>query len=133
MTEREPVPVHTDVRSWLSRLAQFAIPMCFVMVCAGRPSDYAGRTIRSVQYVPPDVLAPTDLERVKVLKTGNTLRNDDVAEAIDRLFATGLFDDISVDAQASGDGVDLRVVTRPAKFISGVQRDRERQPAPEPR
>jgi outer membrane protein assembly factor BamA len=119
MTEREPVPVHTDVRSWLSRLAQFAIPMCFVMVCAGRPSDYAGRTIRSVQYVPPDVLAPTDLERVKVLKTGNTLRNDDVAEAIDRLFATGLFDDISVDAQASGDGVDLRVVTRPAKFISG--------------
>jgi outer membrane protein assembly complex protein YaeT len=121
MAEREPVSVHARDGYRLCRLAQFAIALSCVTVCAAQPSEYLGRTIRSVQYVPGDVLAPVDLERVKVLKTGSTLRSEDVAEAIDRLFATGLFDDISVEEQASADGVDLRVVTKPAKFISGFR------------
>ena len=117
----ERVSDRTNRGARLFRLAQFAILLACGMACAGQSSEYLGRKIRSVEYVPADILAPADLERVKVLKAGSILRSEDVAEAIDRLFATGLFDDISVEEQASSDGVDLRVVTKPSRFISGFR------------
>ena len=121
MAERELVSDRTNRGPRLCRLAQFAILLACGMACAGQSSEYLGRKIRSVEYVPADSLAPADLERVKVLKAGSILRSEDVAEAIDRLFATGLFDDISVEEQAFSDGVDLRVVTKPSRFISGFR------------
>ena len=88
MAERELVSDRTNRGPRLCRLAQFAILLACGMACAGQSSEYLGRKIRSVEYVPADSLAPADLERVKVLKAGSILRREDVAEAIDRLFAT---------------------------------------------
>jgi outer membrane protein assembly complex protein YaeT len=86
--------------------------------CAAQ-AQYLGRPIRSIEYSHPDALHPEDLQRVTVLKLGDTLRAEDAAEAIDRLFATGRFDDISIEATPLGNGVAVRFVTQPARFISG--------------
>jgi outer membrane protein assembly complex protein YaeT len=73
-----------------------------------------------IQYSPDQILHPADLERVQPLKTGAALRSEDVSEAVDRLFATGRFDDIIAEAEPSGDGVIVRFVTVPARFVGGV-------------
>ncbi|HJZ99671.1 MAG TPA: POTRA domain-containing protein [Candidatus Solibacter sp.] len=93
--------------------------LCFTLTASAQPSQFSGRTIRSVQYLPPQVLHPDDLKLVEVLKPGEPLRSEDAAEAIDRLFATGAFEDISVDVQPTADGVDVRIVTEPVRFVSG--------------
>jgi outer membrane protein assembly complex protein YaeT len=87
--------------------------------CAAQSTEYLGRPIRSIEYAHPEALAPADLQRVSVLKVGDTLRAEDVAEAIDRLFATGRFRDIGVDAIPMDTGVAIRFVTEPAQFLGG--------------
>jgi len=100
----------------------------FVVVTTGfaqqPPADtgsYIGQRITDVVYSPPKILAPADLDRVRVLKPGEPLRSADVGEAIDRLFATGQFSDIVAQAEAApGGGVRVRFVTTPSLFIGGV-------------
>jgi outer membrane protein assembly complex protein YaeT len=87
--------------------------------CAAQPAEYLGRPIRSIEYSDPKALHPTDLQRVMVLKVGDTLRAEDAADAIDRLFSTGRFEDIAIEATPSGSGVAVRFVTEPARFVSG--------------
>lgn len=101
-------------------LVRFITLISFVVMCSAQAPEYMGRIIRSIEYSPADVLYPKDLERVKVLKTGAPLRAEDVAEAIDRLFATGVFDDIRVEAEPSGPGVAVRFIAEPSKFIDGI-------------
>ena len=79
-----------------------------------------GRKIVEIRYSPPRVLSPEDLEEVQPLKKGAVLRAQDVSDAIDRLFATGRFEDIVAEAEPSGEGVIVRFVTTPAFFIGGV-------------
>jgi outer membrane protein assembly complex protein YaeT len=88
-------------------------------VGSAQPAEYLGRAIRSIEYSHPEVLHPADLQRVTVLKVGDTLRAENVADAIDRLFATGRFQDIAIDVTPSGNGVAVRFVTEPARFLSG--------------
>jgi len=66
------------------------------------------------------VLHPSDLARLQTLKAGSPLRSEDVSEAIDRLFATGEFENIAVEAEASGTGVIVRFVTVPTRYISSL-------------
>jgi outer membrane protein insertion porin family len=106
-------------------LSSFVIPctvagLCFAAICTAQSSEFVGRTIRSVEYLPPGILHEADLAKVAVLKPGNPLRTEDVGDAIDRLFATGLFEDIAVEVEPAGDGVAARFVTTPARFITGV-------------
>jgi len=89
-------------------------------ICVAQTSEFAGATIRSVQYSPPNVLHADDLQRIQVLKAGDRLRTEDVAEAIDRLFASGLFEDIAAEVESDGDGVSVRFVTQPARFVGGL-------------
>ena len=49
------------------------------------------------------------------------MRRDDVAQAIDALFATGQFEDIAVEAEEAGAGVALRFVVKPRMFVEHVQ------------
>ena len=106
--------------SWLARSVLYVVTMvCCAAIGTGQTSEFVGRTIRSVQYSHPEALHPTDLKRVSVLKVGDVLRAEDAAEAIDRLFATGRFEDIAIEVEPSGDGVAVRFVTEPTKFVSG--------------
>ncbi len=76
--------------------------------------------IVDIQFSPPSPLAPSDLVRAQPLRKDTPLRADDVAHAIDGLFATGRFDDIVVEAEPSGDGVIVRFVTQLRWFVGGV-------------
>src|SRR5262249_2535741 len=98
-------------RSPMRRVAPFRIAFFLVILifgailCPGQTVEFVGRPIRSIDYSHPGVLHPADLERVSVLKVGDPLRAEDAAEAIDRLFATGRFEDIAIEATPLGDGV----------------------------
>jgi outer membrane protein assembly complex protein YaeT len=102
------------------RLSNLVFVASFVApTCAAQPAEYLGRPIRNIEYSNAQALHPADLQRVAVLKVGDTLRAEDAAEAIDRLFATGRFEDIAIEAAPSGNGVAVRFVTEPARFVSG--------------
>jgi outer membrane protein insertion porin family len=85
------------------------------------PAQFEGRNIVTIQYSPGSFLDPADLAAAQPLRTGTSLHHDDVAQAIDSLFATGQFDDISVEAEEAGAGVSLRFVVRPRTFVEHVQ------------
>jgi outer membrane protein assembly complex protein YaeT len=103
----------------LRRLLFGAYFLLAVTASAAEPNAFFGRPIRGVEYSHPAILHPDDLKRVQILKPGDALTEEDTAEAIDRLFATGMFEDIAVDVEPSADGVVVRFLTEPARFISG--------------
>src|SRR5215471_3087715 len=110
----------TSRGTWLiSHSLIFGILWSPAVECAAQTDEFIGRPIRSIGFSHPELLHPSDLQRVTVLRVGDALRGEDAAEAIDRLFATGLFEDIAIEAQPSGTGVAVRFITEPAKFISG--------------
>ncbi|HEY3826860.1 MAG TPA: POTRA domain-containing protein, partial [Bryobacteraceae bacterium] len=82
---------------------------------------FEGRNIVTIQYSPGSFLDSADLAAAQPLRTGTPLHRDDVAQAIDSLFATGQFDDISVEAEQAGAGVTIRFVVRPRRFVEHVQ------------
>jgi outer membrane protein insertion porin family len=79
-----------------------------------------GRRIVDIQYSPAQILTPEDLNEAQPLKKGEILRDQDVGDAIDRLFATGRFEDIVAEAEPSGEGVIVRFITTQAYFIGGM-------------
>jgi len=106
----------------LRRIAGVMCVLAFLGVfrAAAQPSAYEGKTIVDVQFPNGQPLDPADLARVQPLKPGQPLRSEDVAHAIDGLFGTGLFSDIAVEAEPSGNGVIVRFVTTHALFLGGV-------------
>ncbi len=87
---------------------------------AAQVSQFEGRTIVDIQFSPMQTLDPADLGRALPLRKGQPLHADDVAWAIDGLFATGRFEDIVVEAEPSGNGVVLRFVIKNTWFVGGV-------------
>ena len=92
-------------------------------VCLAQIPELTGRRISVIEYSPANILHPADLERVEILKVGSVLRAEDIGEAIDKLFATGRFEDIVAEAEPSGEGVTIRFVTRVTRFVGGVSVD----------
>lgn len=81
-----------------------------------------GRPILEIRYDPAaQPLASEDLKRVAVLQVGAPLRSADVAEAIHRMFATGRYTDIQVDAEPQGNGVVVVFRTTSARFFGHVE------------
>ncbi|MBV9265169.1 MAG: hypothetical protein JO061_03270, partial [Acidobacteriaceae bacterium] len=57
---------------------------------------------------------------MQLVTVGQPLQLWQVAASIDRLFASGLFDDIQVDAEPDGAGVSLRFITQARLFVGHV-------------
>ncbi len=57
---------------------------------------------------------------MQLVRPGEPLDRTQVAATLDRMFASGLYDDIQVDAEPSGNGVALRFITRARRFIGHV-------------
>ncbi|HYP09437.1 MAG TPA: outer membrane protein assembly factor BamA [Bryobacteraceae bacterium] len=85
-------------------------------------NSFEGRPIVSIRMDPEEVLlAQPELEEaLAALKVGSPLRMADVRATIERLYASGRYDNILVDADASGDGVALVLRTTGARFIRNV-------------
>jgi outer membrane protein insertion porin family len=97
----------------------------FCLTCAdilsAQTTTYEGRRIAEVQFVPPDQpLTAKELAGLLPLKKGAPLHMADVHAAIERLYATGAYDDIQVDAEPAGADVLLRILTKNSWFIGNV-------------
>jgi outer membrane protein assembly complex protein YaeT len=86
-----------------------------------RAQDLRGKSVLSIQYEPANQpIDSRDLQRMQQVQVGQPLDPQQVAGTIDRLFSSGLYDDIQVDAEANGGGVTLRFITRARRFIGHV-------------
>ncbi len=89
-----------------------------------RAQDFTGRTVTAIEYEPRDQpIYSKDLQNAQLVQIGEPLDPAQVAGTIDRLWATGLYDDIQVHGEASAGGVRIRFVTKPRRFIGHVGAD----------
>src|SRR5436190_3412538 len=90
---------------------------------------WEGRTVSRIEFEPQQQPLPLEeLNRLLPFKAGDALRMDQVREAIQKLYATGRYSDISFQAEPDGSGVALRISTELTYFISGVNVSGESEP-----
>jgi outer membrane protein insertion porin family len=83
--------------------------------------DFEGRRIADIQFQPAvQPVESAELEAMLPLRKGQPLRMEDVRASIARLFATGRYADIQVDAEPEQDGVLIRLITKNSWFIGDV-------------
>jgi outer membrane protein insertion porin family len=91
---------------------------CCSILLQAASSEYEGKPIASVQFDP--VAQPLTFEQLMAmlpLRIGQPLRGTDVRDAIQRLYRTGEYADIAVDATLAPSGVNLKFLTKPAYFV----------------
>jgi outer membrane protein insertion porin family len=102
---------------------RFGLCVCAVTLatgCLAQVSEFEGRPIADIQYSPSQPLAPQDLAQAQPLHKGMPLHAEDVAHAIDGLFATGRFDNIVAVAEPSADGIIVRFNLQLTQFVGGI-------------
>ncbi|MDQ2839455.1 MAG: BamA/TamA family outer membrane protein [Acidobacteriota bacterium] len=83
--------------------------------------QFVGKTITAVRYQPAaQPIDPQDLTRALMIQVGQPLETNQLAATIDRLYRTGLYNDIEVDAEPSPGGVAITFITQPRRFIGHV-------------
>jgi outer membrane protein insertion porin family len=88
----------------------------------GQPQDFTGRNVTSIRYEPIDQpIDPHDLLSAQTVQVGMPLDRKQVAATIDRLYATGLYQDIKVYAEPVDHEIVLRFVTVAQRFVGHVQ------------
>jgi outer membrane protein insertion porin family len=82
---------------------------------------YEGQTVTNIQFDPRDQpLEAAELHQILPLTMNRPLRMADVRASIDRLFATGRYTDIQVDAQPYNGGVAITFQTKSRWFVGAV-------------
>lgn len=85
------------------------------------PEAYQGRRIAAIEFIPPEQpISPDQLSRLLQMQPGDTLDLRAVSDALERLYATGRYSNISVEAESRNGDVVLRVVTARNWFIGRV-------------
>ena len=89
------------------------------------PANFDGRTIDRIEFDPAEQPLPiAELERLLPFHLGSALKGADVRTAIQKLYQTGRFSDLSVDGTLDPDGgVTVRIATKLTYFVSGVTID----------
>ena len=83
--------------------------------------EFVGRTVTAISYRPAQQpIDRHDLDRALVVKVGQPLVTNELAATVDRLWRSGLYDNVQVDAEPSGGGVALTFITEPRRFIGHV-------------
>jgi outer membrane protein assembly complex protein YaeT len=83
--------------------------------------DWEGMVVRNIQFDPAgQPLEADELHQILPLKMGQPLRMAVVRASIARLFATGRYADIQVDAEPYQGGVSIRFLTTNRWFIGAV-------------
>ncbi|MEO5926390.1 MAG: POTRA domain-containing protein [Bryobacteraceae bacterium] len=87
----------------------------------GQGASVEGLPVRVVRYDPPEQpLLPEDLKAATTLTPGQPFHAKDAADTIDRLFATGRYEDVQVDVERVEGGLDVRVVTTVQWFVGHI-------------
>lgn len=93
------------------------------------PLSLEGQPVVRVEFRPTEQPLPRgELDRMLPLRVGEPLQAAQVRQAIERLYASGRFADIAVEATSEGSGVVLIFATQPNYFISRVSLDGENEP-----
>ncbi|MEO8098823.1 MAG: outer membrane protein assembly factor BamA [Acidobacteriota bacterium] len=100
---------------------------------AGAPSQgppaSMGQTITRIDFSPADQPLPREeLDRLLPMHPGDTVTAGGVREAIEKLYLTGRFADVAVEAEPAAGGVILIFNTEPTYFISRVSIRGENEP-----
>lgn len=83
---------------------------------------FEGKEVVSIRYDPAtQPLSQTDLDRVQLLSVGSPYSGTKIGETIDRMFQTGVYADIRVDAEPSQNGVAITFLTTPVLFVGHVE------------
>ena len=91
---------------------------------AALSAEYEGKPIASIQFDPEkQPLSRDQLLAMIPLRLGQALEASNVRATIERLYRTGEYSDIAVDATAGPSGVTLRVLTKPSFFLGHVAVD----------
>jgi outer membrane protein insertion porin family len=99
-------------------LLSLAAPMILLLA---QDATWEGKRIAAIQFEPSrQPLDPAEINQILPLKRNQPLRLADVRASIERLFATGRYADIQVDAEPYQDGVVVRFITRNSWFIGHV-------------
>jgi outer membrane protein assembly complex protein YaeT len=89
------------------------------------PEDFEGRTIARIEFDPPDQPIPVDkLQQLLPFHAGSTLHRAQLREAIEKLYQTGRFSDISIEgdpAPNDAGAVIVRIITHFNYFVSSVK------------
>ncbi len=91
--------------------------LCSILLNAAS-NEYEGKPIATVQFDP--AMQPLTFDQLMAmlpLRIGQPLRASDLRDSIQRLYQTGEYADIAVDATLAGPGVNLKFITKPAYFI----------------
>jgi outer membrane protein assembly complex protein YaeT len=93
-------------------------------LAAGAPVDYEGKEVAQVRFLPElQPLSAAERNRLVGISPGAPLTSLQVRSAIQRLYATGRYDEISVDAELHEQKVVLTFLTRQNWFITRVTVD----------
>jgi outer membrane protein assembly complex protein YaeT len=93
-------------------------------------SGLEGRPIARIEFDPADQPLPAaELERLLPLKIGTPLRRSDVRAAIQKLYDTGRYADVSISGEPAVDGgVTVRIATQFNFFVGAVSVDGSAEP-----
>jgi outer membrane protein insertion porin family len=104
------------------------LPCAILLLMAGEPAalmaqyqNFEGKPVLAIHFEPVEQpLESSERFEILPLKAEQPLRMSVVRASIDRLFATGRYADIQVDAQPYQDGVIITFVTKNSWFITGI-------------
>ena len=90
---------------------------------------WEGRPVSRIEFDPAEQPQPREeLDRLLPLRSGTPLRMEDVRSTIQRLYSTGRYSDIAIEASEDGTAVALKITTEFSYFISGVNIEGEKEP-----
>jgi outer membrane protein insertion porin family len=111
-------------RAGLEPAPPMAIILVLVMLClplCAGPEQYEGRSVARIEFEPAQQpLSNQILLGMLPFKAGQPVSAATVRDAIQRLYATGEYEDIAVDASLEQNQVVLRFITKPAYFIGYI-------------
>jgi outer membrane protein insertion porin family len=91
---------------------------CSILLLNAAPGEYEGKPIANVQFEP--ATQPLTFEQLMAMlpvHIGQPLRSSDLRDSIQRLYQTGEYADIAVDATLTPAGVNIKFITKPAYFV----------------
>src|SRR5215472_5693068 len=117
---------------------RFSLLACGILVIAALPQNvlaqyqqFEGQKIAVIRFDPAEQpLDADELHRILPLKTGEALKSENVRAAISRLFATGRYSDIAVEALPYNGGVAITFLTKHRWFVGSVRNVGDIDPPP---
>jgi outer membrane protein insertion porin family len=98
-----------------------ALSLFCVLPSLAASGDYEGKQVTAILFDPArQPLSDAQLKAMLPIQVGQVLKEGDIPAALQRLYSTGEYLDIAVDAGSTDGGVALRFITRGAFFVGRV-------------